>query len=99
MHFFLLHYLRSSHSDQEKWLITFTVTESFYNLFIFQTVKVYKKIFIFGRITFSLLPRLSLVAESPTLLLQCIGFSLQWHLLSLSTGSRHTGFSSCSPRA
>ena len=27
--------------------------------------------------------------------LQCAGFSLQWLLLLQSTGSRHTGFSSC----
>ena len=27
--------------------------------------------------------------------LQCVGFSLQWLLLLRSTGSRHTGFSSC----
>ena len=28
--------------------------------------------------------------------LQCAGFSLQWLLLLQSTGSRHTGFNSCS---
>ena len=31
--------------------------------------------------------------------LQCMGFSLQWLLLLWSTGSRHTGFSSCGPQA
>ena len=29
----------------------------------------------------------------------CAGFSLQWLLLLQSTGSRHTGFSSCGARA
>ena len=44
--------------------------------------------------------RLPLVAASgghPLLL--CTGFSLQWFLLLWSTGSRHTGFSSCGSRA
>ena len=31
--------------------------------------------------------------------LWCVGFSLQWPLLSWSTGSRHAGFSSCGSRA
>ena len=31
--------------------------------------------------------------------LQCAGFSLRWLLLLRSTGSRHTGFSSCGTRA
>ena len=40
--------------------------------------------------------RLSLVAASRDYsLLHCAGFSLQWLLLLQSTGSRHTGFSSC----
>ena len=40
---------------------------------------------------------LSLVAPSGVYSsLQCMGFSLQWLLLLRSTGSRHTGFSSCS---
>ena len=39
---------------------------------------------------------LSLVAASGGYSsLQCAGFSLQWLLLLWSTGSRHTGFSSC----
>ena len=43
---------------------------------------------------------LSLVAESGDYSsLRCMGFSLQWLLLLWSTGSRHTGFSSCSTRA
>ena len=43
---------------------------------------------------------LSLVAASGGYsLLWCTGFSLQWLLLLWSTGSRHTGFSSCSTRA
>ena len=32
-------------------------------------------------------------------LLRCAGFSLWWLLLLRSTGSRHTGFSSCGSRA
>ena len=32
-------------------------------------------------------------------LLWCVGFSLQWLLLLWSTGSRHTGFSSCGAQA
>ena len=32
-------------------------------------------------------------------LLQCAGFSLRWLLLLRSTGSRHTGFSSCGLQA
>ena len=40
--------------------------------------------------------RLSLVAVSGGYsLLRCVGFSLLWLLLLRSTGSRHTGFSSC----
>ena len=40
--------------------------------------------------------RLSLVAVSGDYSsLRCTGFSLQWFLLLQSTGSRHTGFSSC----
>ena len=43
---------------------------------------------------------LSLVAVSGSYSsLQCMGFSLQWLLLLQSTGSRHTGFSSCGTRA
>ena len=36
------------------------------------------------------------VASGGYSLLQCVGFSLQWLLLLRSTGSRCTGFSSCS---
>ena len=35
------------------------------------------------------------VAAQTFLQLWCLGFSLQWFLLLQSTGSRHTGFSSC----
>ena len=43
---------------------------------------------------------LSLVEESRGYsLLWCADFSLQWLLLSQSTGSRHMGFSSCGARA
>ena len=42
----------------------------------------------------------SLVAASRVYsLLLCAGFSLRWLLLLQSTGSRHTGFSSCGTRA
>ena len=44
--------------------------------------------------------RLSLVAASRGYSsLRCTGFSLQWLLLLQSTGSRHTGFSSCGTQA
>ena len=45
--------------------------------------------------------RASLVALSGvySLWLQCLGFSLQWLLLSQSTDSRFAGFSSCNLRA
>ena len=44
--------------------------------------------------------RLSLVVASGGYSsLRCAGFSLQWLLLLWSTGSRHTGFSSCGTRA
>ena len=43
---------------------------------------------------------LSLVAASGGYSsLRCAGFSLRWRLLLQSTGSRHTGFSSCGVRA
>ena len=43
---------------------------------------------------------LSLVAASGDYSsLRCAGFSLRWLLLLWSTGSRHTGFSSCASRA
>ena len=43
---------------------------------------------------------LSLVAASAGYSsLWCVGFSLWWLLLLRSTGSRHTGFSSCGTRA
>ena len=39
---------------------------------------------------------LSLVVASGSYsLLRCVGFSLWWLLLLQTTGSRHTGFSSC----
>ena len=44
--------------------------------------------------------RLSLVVASGGYSsLRCAGFSLWWLLLLWSTGSRHTGFSSCGSRA
>ena len=44
--------------------------------------------------------RLFLVAASGGYsLLQCTGFSLWWLLLLWTTGSRHTGFSSCGVQA
>ena len=39
------------------------------------------------------------VASGGYSLLQCVGFSLRWLLLLWSTGSRHTGFSSCGTRS
>ena len=40
-----------------------------------------------------------LVESRSSSLLWCVGFSLRWLLLLLSTGSRHAGFSSCSMQA
>ena len=57
-------------------------------------------LFILGCVGSSLLRGLSLVAVSGGYSsLWCMGFSLWWLLLLQSTGSRHTGFSSCSMRA
>ena len=58
-------------------------------------------IYIFGLCwVFVAVRRLSLVAASGGYsLLQCTGFSLQWPLLLQSTGSRHTGLSSCDTQA
>ena len=56
--------------------------------------------FIFGCVGSSLLCRLSLVVERGGYSsLWCTGFSLQWLLLSQSTGPRWEGFSSCSTQA
>ena len=56
----------------------------------------FKKIFI-GCAGPLLLHRLSLVVVSRGYsLLQCVGFSLRWSLLSWCTGSRSKGFSRCS---
>ena len=65
---------------------------SFYNLF-FLSLHIYfwlDLVFIAAR-------RLSLAAESRGYsLLRCLSFSLWWFLMWRSTGSRHSGFSSCS---
>ena len=62
-------------------------------LFIYLFLNFY---FIFGSVGSLLLRGLSLVAVSGGYsLLWCAGFSLQWPLLLRSSGSRHTGFSSC----
>ena len=59
-----------------------------------------KLFFFFGCVGSLLLSRLSLVAASRGCSsLQCAGFSSRWLLLLQSTGSRHTGFSSCAARA
>ena len=48
------------------------------------------------RCVFAAAGRLSLVAASRgSSSLWCAGFSLRWLLVAGSTGSRHTGFSSC----
>ena len=76
------------------YLFIFTILKIFFfNLYIY--------LFIFGCVGSSLLCRgLSLVAVSRGYsLLRCAGFSLQWPLLLRSTGSSHTGFSSCGSRA
>ena len=62
--------------------------------------KFYLFIYFWLRWVFVAACRLSLVAaRGGYFLLWCAGFSLQWLLLLLSTGSRHTGFSSCGLRA
>ena len=65
--------------------------------FFFFLINVFIYLFIFGCIGSSLLRAgFSLVAASGGYSsLRCAGFSLQWLLLLQSTGSRHTGFSSC----
>ena len=57
-------------------------------------------LFNFGYVGSSLLHRLSLVVvRRGYSSLWCTGFSLWWLLLLQSSGSRHTGFSSCGTRA
>ena len=65
----------------------------FFNLFILF-------IYLWLRWVFVAACGLSLVAASRGhSSLWCVGFSLQWLLLLWSTGSRHTGFSSCGTQA
>ena len=63
--------------------------------------KFYLFIYLFRlRWVFVAVHGLSLVAASGGYSsLRCVGFSLRWLLLLQSTGSRHTGFSSCGARA
>ena len=57
-------------------------------------------LFIFGCVVYSLLHAGFLqLCQVGVTLLRCAGFSLRWLLLLRSTGSRHTGFSSCGTQA
>ena len=71
------------------------------NLFIYFKIFIYLYIFYFWlQWVFIVAHGLSLVVASGGYSsLRCAGFSLQWLLLSRSTGSRCTGFSGCGPRA
>ena len=72
--------------------VAYDETSFFKNLFIY--------LFIWLRWVFIVALGLSLVAASRGCSsLRCVGFSLQWLLLLRSTGSRHTGFSSCGSQA
>ena len=67
-----------------------------FGLFLFLFFLIYLFIYFWLCWVFAAVRRLSLVAVSRVYSsLQCTGFSLQWLLLFQSTGSRHTGFSSC----
>ena len=73
-----------------------------WNILFFQKSQFLKNLFILfiyfwlGQV-FVAACRLSLVAAAPeaTLRCSCTGLSLRWLLPLQSTGSRHTGFSSC----
>ena len=56
-------------------------------------------LFIFGCVGSLLLCAGFLQLRRAGATLRCVGFSLRWLLLLRSTGSRHTGFSSCGSRA
>ena len=73
----------------------------FFFFFFFFKFYLFIYLFIFGCAGSSLLCMgFSLVsANGDYSLLRCAGFSLRWLLLLRSTGSRHTGFSSCSTQA
>ena len=73
-------------------LLMYTVDSDSFFVFVF--------VFFWLRWVFVAARRLSLVAASRgDSSLRCTGFSLWWLLLLQSTGSRHVGFSSCSPWA
>ena len=73
---------------------------SYFFFFFLINLFIYSFIYFWLRWVFVAVLRLSLVAASGGYSsLQCAGFSLQWLLLLQSTGSRHTGFSSCSSQA
>ena len=65
-------------------------------LVLFLFAEIYLFIYLWLHWVFVAVRGLSLVVESGGYSsLQCTGFSWQWLLLLRSTGSRHTGFSSC----
>ena len=68
--------------------------------YVFIYLSIYLFIYLWLRWVFVAARGLSLVAGSRGYSsLQCAGFSLWWLLLLQSTGSRHTGFSSCGSQA
>ena len=69
--------------------------------YFFIIIIIFKFIYLFlASLGLHCCPWLSLVAASGvSSLLRCAGFSLQCSLLLWSTGSRHTGFTSCDTRA
>ena len=68
--------------------------------FFFKINLFYLFIYLWLHWVFVAARRLSLVvANRGYSSLWCVGFSLQWILLLLSTGSRHVGLSSCGTRA
>ena len=85
-----------------------SATILFYHIFFFYTIFSWHWTFLnfilffylWLRWVFVAVRELSLVAASGGYSsLRCSGFSLQWLLLLQSTGSRRTGFSSCSTQA
>ena len=85
------------------WLVVVRVEGRTIYLFIYYFLKINIFIYLFNlfwlRWVFVAARGLSLVVASGGYsLLWCAGFSLWWLLLLWSTGSRRTGFSSCSTR-
>ena len=82
---------------------SFSCTEAGFHVqvfFFFLNKFIYIFIYFWLRWVFVAARGLSLVAVSRGCSsLWCVGFSLPWHLMLQSMGSRHRGFSSCGTRA